>query len=74
MVARKQADDWILKVHAHFIFGPLCAYLSINYLDRFLVAYEFPMELLVLTTLKWRMQTLTSFSFIDAFLATSIYC
>ncbi|KVH99679.1 cyclin-D4-1-like [Cynara cardunculus var. scolymus] len=115
-VAREQAVDWIRKVHAHFNFGPLCAYLSINYLDRFLAVYEFPkdkawmmqllavaclslaskmeetevplildlqvcearfvfeaktiqkMELLVLTTLKWRMQTVTPFSFIDAFI------
>ncbi|KAI3685965.1 hypothetical protein L1987_79634 [Smallanthus sonchifolius] len=114
--ARQQAVDWIRKVHAHFSFGPLCAYLSINYLDRFLDVYEFPkdkawmmqllavacfslaskmeenevplildlqvcesrfvfeaktiqkMELLVLTTLKWRMQTVTPFSFIDAFI------
>ncbi|KAL4566062.1 hypothetical protein LXL04_030172 [Taraxacum kok-saghyz] len=115
-VARQQAIDWIKKAHAHFNFGPLCAYLSINYLDRFLAVYEFPndkawmmqllavtclslaskmeenevplildlqvcesrfvfeaktiqkMELLVLTTLKWRMQTVTPFSFIDAFI------
>ncbi|GJU88686.1 cyclin, C-terminal domain-containing protein, partial [Tanacetum coccineum] len=117
LVARRQAVDWIIKVHAHYNFGPLCAYLSINYLDRFLAVYEFPkdkewmmqllavaclslaskmeenevpfvldlqvcesrfvfeaktiqkMELLVLTTLKWRMQTVTPFSFIDAFIA-----
>ncbi|KAL8215544.1 hypothetical protein R6Q57_022381 [Mikania cordata] len=116
LVARQQAVDWIRKVHAHFSFGPLCAYLSINFLDRFLDVYEFPkdkawmmqllavaclslaskmeetevpfildlqvcearfvfeaktiqkMELLVLTTLKWRMQTVTPFSFIDAFI------
>ncbi|KAI3670360.1 hypothetical protein L1987_87951 [Smallanthus sonchifolius] len=116
MLARQQAVDWIRKVHAHFNFGPLCAYLSINYLDRFLAAYEFPkgkawmmqllavsclslaskmeetevplildlqvcesrfvfeaktiqkMELLVLATLKWRMQTVTPFSFVDAFI------
>ncbi|KAJ9567552.1 hypothetical protein OSB04_003518 [Centaurea solstitialis] len=115
-VAREQAVNWIRKVHSHFNFGPLCAYLSINYLDRFLAVYEFPkdkawmmqllavaclslaskmeetevplildlqvcearfvfeaktiqkMELLVLTTLKWRMQTVTPFSFIDAFI------
>ncbi|KAG6705244.1 hypothetical protein I3842_07G170700 [Carya illinoinensis] len=114
--ARRQAVDWILKVHAHFSFGPLCAYLAINYLDRFLSAYEFPkskswtmqllaiaclslaakveetevplsldlqvgdakfvfeartiqrMELLVLSTLRWRMQAVTPFSFIDYFL------
>ncbi|KAI3820242.1 hypothetical protein L1987_07786 [Smallanthus sonchifolius] len=116
LVARQQAVDWIRKVHAHFSFGPLCAYLSINYLDRFLNVCEFPkdkawmmqllavaclslaskmeetevplildlqvcesrfvfeakiiqkMELLVLTTLKWRMQTVTPFSFVDAFI------
>ncbi|KAI3825938.1 hypothetical protein L1987_07698 [Smallanthus sonchifolius] len=83
MLARQQAVDWIRKVHAHFNFGPLCAYLSINYLDRFFAAYEFPvcesrfvfeaktiqkMELLVLATLKWRMQTVTPFSFVDAFI------
>ncbi|KAF2299763.1 hypothetical protein GH714_003196 [Hevea brasiliensis] len=103
-------------VHAHFGFGPLCAYLSINYLDRFLSAYELPkgkawmmqllavaclsiaakmeetevplsldlqvgeskivfeartiqrMELLVLSTLSWRMQAITPFSFIGHFL------
>ncbi|KAG6644414.1 cyclin-D3-1-like [Carya illinoinensis] len=114
--ARRRTVDWIFKVHAHFGFGPLCAYLSINYLDRFLSAYEFPqskpwtvqllavaclslaakveetdvplaldlqvgeakfvfeartiqrMELLVLSTLRWRMQAVTPFSFIDYFL------
>ncbi|KAL5844425.1 hypothetical protein ACOSQ4_010383 [Xanthoceras sorbifolium] len=114
--ARKEALDWIGKVHAHFGFGPLCEYLSINYLDRFLSAYELPkgkawmmqllavaclslaakmeetevplsldlqvgdskflfeartiqrMELLVLSTLKWRMQAVTPFSFIDYFI------
>ncbi|KAF2299768.1 hypothetical protein GH714_003251 [Hevea brasiliensis] len=81
--ARKEAIDWMGKVHAHFGFGPLCAYLSINYLDRFLSAYELPvgeskivfeartiqrMELLVLSTLSWRMQAITPFSFIGHFL------
>ncbi|KAK7372970.1 hypothetical protein VNO80_06363 [Phaseolus coccineus] len=114
--ARKEAVDWIEKVREHFGFGPLCAYLSINYLDRFLSVYELPkqrawtmkllavgcvslaakmeetdvptsldlqvgeskyifeaktiqrMELLVLNTLKWRMQAITPFSFIDYFL------
>ncbi|KAL8225476.1 hypothetical protein R6Q57_018033 [Mikania cordata] len=116
LVARQQAVDWISKVHAHFNFGPLCAYLSVNYLDRFLAAYELPidkpwmmqllavtclslaakmeetnipmildlqscesrfmfeaktiqrMELLVLSTLKWRMQSVTPFCFIDSFI------
>lgn len=33
--------------HAHFNFGPLYAYLSINYLDIFLVIYEFTVSLLL---------------------------
>ncbi|TKY56313.1 Cyclin-D3-1 protein [Spatholobus suberectus] len=114
--ARKDAIDWIEKVREHYGFGPLCAYLSINYFDRFLSAYELPkqrawtmqllavgclslaakmeetdvplsldlqvgeskyifeaktiqrMELLVLSTLRWRMQAITPFSFIDYFL------
>ncbi|WOL02772.1 hypothetical protein Cni_G11491 [Canna indica] len=113
---RNDAIDWIQKVHAHYNFGPLSAYLSVNYLDRFLSSYELPqgkawmkqllsvaclslaakveetevplsldlqvgeakyvfeartiqrMELLVLSTLKWRMQSVTPFSFIDYFL------
>ncbi|KAJ6843442.1 cyclin-D4-1-like [Iris pallida] len=113
---REHAIDWILKVHSHYGFGPTSAYLSVNYLDRFLSVYELPkgkawmtqllsvacsslgakmeetkvplcldlqvgeskyvfeartiqrMELLVLSTLKWRMQAVTPFSFIDYFL------
>lgn len=116
VAARTEAIDWIGKVHAHFGFGPLSSYLSINYLDRFLSSYELPkgkpwtmqllavaclslaakmeenevplsldlqvgeskfvfeartiqrMELLVLSTLKWRMQAITPFSFLDYFL------
>lgn len=115
--ARNEAIDWIQKVQSYFGFGPLCAYLSINYMDRFLSAYELPkgrtwtmqllavsclslaakveetdvpqtldlqvgdskfvfeaktiqrMELLILTTLKWRMQSITPFSFIEYFLS-----
>ncbi|PWA68673.1 cyclin-D3-1 [Artemisia annua] len=44
LVARQQAVDWISKVHTHFSFGPLCAYLSVNYLDRFLAVYELPKD------------------------------
>ncbi|OAY75913.1 Cyclin-D2-2, partial [Ananas comosus] len=120
---RRDAIDWILKVHlvhCHYNFGPLSAYLSVNYLDRFLSNYEFPqdkawmtqllsvaclslavkmeeteiplpldlqvgeakyvfepktiqrMELLVLSTLKWRMQAVTPFSFLDHFLTKFI--
>ncbi|XP_057727820.1 cyclin-D4-2-like [Arachis stenosperma] len=115
--ARNEAIHWIEKVRAHFGFGPLCEYLSINYLDRFLSSYELPkgrtwtmqllavaclsiaakidetevpftldlqvgeskfvfeaktiqrMELLVLSTLRWRMNAITPFSFIDYFLS-----
>ncbi|KAJ8539492.1 hypothetical protein K7X08_013744 [Anisodus acutangulus] len=114
--ARNEILDYISKVHSHFNFGPMCLYLSVNYLDRFLSAYDLPkgkvwmmqllavaclslaakleeievplsidlqieeakfvfeartiqrMELLVLSTLKWRMQAVTPFSFIDYFL------
>lgn len=114
--ARDEILDWIAKVHSHFNFGPLSAYLAVNYLDRFLSAYDLPkgkawmmqllgvaclsiaakmeetevplsldlqggdakfvfeaktiqrMELLVMSTLKWRMQAITPFSFIDYFL------
>ncbi|XP_016455513.1 cyclin-D2-1 [Nicotiana tabacum] len=114
--ARDEILDWIAKVHSHFSFGPMCAYLAVNYLDRFLSAYDLPkgkawmmqllgvaclslaakmeetdvplsldlqvedakfvfeartiqrMELLVLSTLKWRMQAITPLSFTDYFL------
>ncbi|XP_068638136.1 cyclin-D3-1-like [Aristolochia californica] len=113
---RRDAVNWIGKVHGYYSFGPQSAYLSINYLDRFLSTYELPqgkswmmqllsvaclslaakmeetvvmlvldlqvgeskyvfeartiqrMELLVLSTLKWRMQAITPFSFLDCFL------
>ncbi|XP_020690404.1 cyclin-D4-1 [Dendrobium catenatum] len=116
MSVRMDAVDWIWKVHAYYSFGPLSAYLSVNYLDRFLSTYELPkgkawmtqllavaclslaakmeetevplsldlqignakyvfeaktiqrMELLVLSTLKWRMLSVTPFSFIEYFL------
>ncbi|KAJ8479988.1 hypothetical protein OPV22_023715 [Ensete ventricosum] len=105
---RRDAIGWILKVHARYKFGPLSAYLSVNYLDRFFSNYELPkgkawmtqllsvaclslaakmeetqeretkyafeaktiqrMELLVLSTLKWRMQAVTPFSYLEFFL------
>ncbi|KAG0482835.1 hypothetical protein HPP92_010919 [Vanilla planifolia] len=113
---RRDAIDWIRKVHSYYKFGPLSFYLSVNYLDRFLSTYELPqgkawmtqllsvaclslaskmeemeipllldlqvseakfvfeartiqrMELLLLSTLKWRMHAVTPFSFIDYFL------
>ncbi|RWV87441.1 hypothetical protein GW17_00050558, partial [Ensete ventricosum] len=112
-----QCALWFVEqVHAHYSFGPLTAYLAVNYLDRFLSGYELPqgkawmtqllsvaclclaakmeetevplsldlqvgdakyifeaktiqrMELLVLSTLKWRMQAVTPFSYLDFFL------
>ncbi|KAK9743412.1 hypothetical protein RND81_03G237200 [Saponaria officinalis] len=116
LVSRNEAVYWIQKVQSHYNFGPLCLYLSVNYLDRFLSTYELPkgkawmmqllavaclsiaakmdetdvplsldlqvcgskyvfeaktiqrMELLVMSTLNWRMQFVTPFSFIDYFL------
>ncbi|PIA46492.1 hypothetical protein AQUCO_01500202v1 [Aquilegia coerulea] len=116
IMVRRDAIDWMNKVHSYYSFGPLSAYLSINYFDRFLSNYKLPngkawaaqllalacislaakmeesevpqsldlqvgeprfvfeastihrMELLVLSTLKWRMQAVTPFSFIDYFL------
>uniref|UniRef100_A0A0E0KEL0 Uncharacterized protein n=1 Tax=Oryza punctata TaxID=4537 RepID=A0A0E0KEL0_ORYPU len=115
---RIAAIDWICKVQAYYSFGPLCAYLAVNYLDRFLSSVQFSvtndmpwmqqllivaclslaakmeetavpdtldlqvcnpeyvfdaktihrMEIVVLTTLKWRMQTVTPFTYIDHFL------
>ncbi|KAK4726263.1 hypothetical protein R3W88_031180 [Solanum pinnatisectum] len=41
---REQILDWICQVHSHFKFGPLCLYLSVNYLDRFLSVFELPEE------------------------------
>ncbi|WOL01119.1 hypothetical protein Cni_G09833 [Canna indica] len=118
MAVRSDAIDWIQKVHVHHKFGPLTAYVSVNYLDRFLSCCEIQqgkawmtqllsvaclslavkveethiplsmdlqacepkhvfdaktiqrMELLVLSTLKWRMQVVTPFSFIHYFLCT----
>eukprot|EP01018_Ginkgo_biloba_P007043 Gb_34092 [translate_table: standard] len=115
ITARQDAISWILKVQAHYNFGPLTAYLSINYLDRFLSSHCLPqgtgwplqllsvaclslaakmeetevpllldlqvgdakfvfeartirrMELLIMTTLKWRMRSITPFNFIDYF-------
>ncbi|KGN51205.1 cyclin-D1-1 [Cucumis sativus] len=113
--ARADSVAWILKVQAYYGFQPLTAYLSVNYLDRFLYSRRLPetngwplqllsvaclslaakmeepivpsfvdlqiegakyifeprtirrMELLVLTTLNWRLRSVTPFSFIGFF-------
>ncbi|KAM3289677.1 cyclin-D2-2 [Capsicum chacoense] len=41
---RGEILDWMYKVHSHFSFGPLCLYLAVNYLDRFLSACDLPKE------------------------------
>ncbi|XP_074337508.1 cyclin-D4-1-like [Apium graveolens] len=38
--ARQEAVNLIKKARSHFSFGPICVYLSVNYLDRFLSPYE----------------------------------
>ncbi|XP_058081312.1 cyclin-D2-1-like [Magnolia sinica] len=41
-IARQDAVIWILKVHAHYRFRPVTAYLAVTYLDRFLSKYTLP--------------------------------
>ncbi|OVA11277.1 Cyclin [Macleaya cordata] len=116
--ARQDSVAWILKVCTFFRFHPLTAYLSVNYMDRFLSARRLPkangwplqllsvaclslaakmeelrvpslfdiqvvkstsnkcyfeskairrMEFLVLSTLDWRLRSITPFHFIDFF-------
>ncbi|KAK2430022.1 hypothetical protein P8452_43498 [Trifolium repens] len=113
---RMEAVEWIEKVAMHFGFGPLCLYLAVSFMDRFLSVVEMReertwtiqllavgclylaakidetdvpqnadmqmkeknyffdnkamlnMELMVLSKLKWRMQGITPFSYIDYFL------
>lgn len=113
---RKDAMDWICKVHSYYNFGPLSLCLSVNYMDRFLSSFDLPhdkswmqqlmsvaclslavkmeetvvplpvdlqvcdpkyefearnikrMELIVMETLKWRMHSVTPFSFLCYFL------
>ncbi|KAK8971351.1 Cyclin-D2-2 [Platanthera guangdongensis] len=40
--SRKDAVDWIQKAHAYYGFGSMSAYLSVNYLDRFVSAHDLP--------------------------------
>ncbi|KAK1272577.1 Cyclin-D1-1 [Acorus gramineus] len=40
--ARDGAVSWILKVQACYGFRPLTAYLSVNYMDRFLASHRLP--------------------------------
>ncbi|KAJ7953672.1 Cyclin-D1-1 [Quillaja saponaria] len=40
--AREESVAWILKVQAYYGFQPLTAYLSVNYMDRFLYSRSLP--------------------------------
>ncbi|XP_008810097.2 cyclin-D1-1-like isoform X2 [Phoenix dactylifera] len=40
--ARQDAINWILKVNEFYRFRPVTAYLSVNYLDRFLSSHSLP--------------------------------
>ncbi|KAL1365645.1 hypothetical protein HN51_013633 [Arachis hypogaea] len=51
--AREQSVAWILKVHSYYGFQPLTAYLSVNYLDRFLDSRHLPQ------TSGWTLQLLS---------------
>ncbi|XP_059446271.1 cyclin-D1-1 [Corylus avellana] len=51
--AREESVAWILKVQAYHRFQPLTAYLSVNYLDRFLYSRRLPQ------TNGWPMQLLS---------------
>ncbi|KAA8537792.1 hypothetical protein F0562_027628 [Nyssa sinensis] len=111
--ARREAVEWMLKVHAHYSFSALTAVIAMNYLDRFLFSFHFQrekpwmiqlaavtclslaakveetqvpllldlqveetryvfeaktiqrMEILVLSTLQWKMNPVTPLSFLD---------
>ncbi|KAE7999739.1 hypothetical protein FH972_004142 [Carpinus fangiana] len=115
--ARKDAVNWMLKVHAYYNFRPETAYLSVNYMDCFLASHTLPqgkgwplqllsvaclalaakmeetsvpllldlqvkgtkflfkpktvqrMELLVMSSLKWRLRRTTPFDFLHYFVA-----
>ncbi|KAE8708430.1 Cyclin-D3-2 [Hibiscus syriacus] len=112
-MARRDAVEWMLKVHARYGFTAHTAVFSVNYLDRFLSTFQFQrdkpwmiqllavtclslaakveetqvpllldlqveerkyifeaktiqrMELLVLSTLKWKIHPITPLSFLD---------
>ncbi|XP_048131295.1 cyclin-D3-1-like isoform X2 [Rhodamnia argentea] len=111
--ARREAVEWMMRVHAHYAFSALTALLAVNYWDRFMCSFplqeEKPwmtqlsavaclslaakveetqvpllidfqvddsspvfeakniqkMELLVLSSLKWKMNPVTPLSFLD---------
>ncbi|KAK9284270.1 hypothetical protein L1049_023440 [Liquidambar formosana] len=42
VAARQEAISWMFKVHAYYNFRPETAYLSVNYLNRFLLSHTLP--------------------------------
>ncbi|KAE8687696.1 Cyclin d1,1 isoform 2 [Hibiscus syriacus] len=44
VISRQDSINWILKVHAYYNFSPVTAFLSVNYLDRFLSSHSLPLE------------------------------
>ncbi|XP_010030621.2 cyclin-D2-1 [Eucalyptus grandis] len=44
VTARQDSINWILRVHALYHFRPITAFLSVNYLDRFLSFHSLPRE------------------------------
>ncbi|KAF7840728.1 cyclin-D4-1 isoform X1 [Senna tora] len=44
VTARHDSINWILKVHAYYRFRPVTAFLSVNYLDRFLSCSTLPQQ------------------------------
>ncbi|KAI5435555.1 hypothetical protein KIW84_022101 [Lathyrus oleraceus] len=48
---RMEAIDWIQKVGMHFGFEPLCVYLAVNFMDRFLSVVDMLIQLLAVASL-----------------------
>ncbi|KAE9447081.1 hypothetical protein C3L33_21018, partial [Rhododendron williamsianum] len=42
LTSRQDSVNWILKVHSHYQFGLVTAFLSVNYFDRFLSSNSLP--------------------------------
>ncbi|KAH7834950.1 hypothetical protein Vadar_021314 [Vaccinium darrowii] len=42
LTSRQASINWILKVHSHYQFRPVTAFLSVNYFDRFLSSNSLP--------------------------------
>ncbi|PPD68893.1 hypothetical protein GOBAR_DD34229 [Gossypium barbadense] len=42
VISRQDSINWMLKVHAHYHFSPVTAFLTVNYFDRYLSSYSLP--------------------------------